>query len=140
MNEAELRQAMSALELYRTQLESIAQNQQLVQMSLEELARARETLARYKDAPEGSELLVPIGGNSFVFAKVASNEKAIVGIGTGISVEKSTDEAIQTMESRANELTETMKKLDDRRVALEQQAEQLSMAVQQEMQALQQYG
>ncbi|WP_019178396.1 prefoldin subunit alpha [Methanomassiliicoccus luminyensis] len=140
MNEAELRQAMSALELYRTQLESIAQNQQLVQMSLEELARAKETLTRYKDAPEGSELLVPIGGNSFIFAKVATNSKAIVGLGTGVSVEKSMDEAVKTMESRANELVDTMKKLDERRIALEQQADQLSMAVQQEMQAMQQLG
>lgn len=140
MNEAELRQAMSALEMYRTQLESIAQNQQLVQLSLEELARAKETLAQYKNAPEGSELLVPIGGNSFVFAKVGSTSKAIVGIGTGVSVEKSVDEAITTMESRATELMDTMKKLDDRRVALEQQADQLSMAVQQEMQSLQQQG
>ena len=138
MNEAELRQAMSALELYRAQLESIAENQQLVQMSLEELARAKETLVRYKEAQEGSELLVPIGGNSFVFAKVATNSKAIVGIGSGVSVEKSMDEAVQTMESRANELMDTMKKLNERRVALEDQANQLSMAVQQEMQALQQ--
>jgi len=37
MNEQELRQAMSTLELFRAQLESIAENQQLIQLSLEEL-------------------------------------------------------------------------------------------------------
>lgn len=140
MNEQELRQAMATLDLFRAQLESIAENMQLIQVSLEELARARETLAQYKGAGEDSEILVPIGGNSFVFAKVASNSKAIVGIGTGVSVEKSMDEAIQTMESRADELVETMKKLSERRNVLEAQATQLSQAVQQEMQALQQQG
>ena len=45
MNEDELRQAMSTLELYRNQLASIAENQQLIQVSVEELARARETLS-----------------------------------------------------------------------------------------------
>ena len=100
MNEQELRQAMSALEVYRLQLQSIAENMQLIQISIEEMTRARETLAQYKDAGEGSEILVPVGGNSFVFAKVASSDKAVVGIGTGISVEKDMGEAVQTMEER----------------------------------------
>jgi prefoldin alpha subunit len=137
MNEQELRQAMSTLEVFRAQLESIAQNQQLVQMSLEELGRAKETLSQYQKAKQGDELLVPIGGNSFVFARVGDNAKAIVGIGTGISVEKSMDEAIKTMDDRAAELIESMKKLTDRRMAIEDQANVLSQAVQQEVQALQ---
>ncbi|NLT38102.1 MAG: prefoldin subunit alpha [Methanomassiliicoccus sp.] len=137
MNEQELRQAMSTLELFRAQLESIAENQQLIQLSLEELGRARETLNQFQNAKEGDELLVPIGGNSFVFAKVATNAKAIVGIGTGISVEKSMDEAIKTMDDRSKELLDTMNKLNDRRLAIEEQANVLSQAVQQEVQALQ---
>lgn len=137
MNEQELRQAMSTLELFRAQLESIAENQQLIQISLEELGRARETLNQFQNAKEGDELLVPIGGNSFVFAKVATNAKAIVGIGTGISVEKSMDEAVKTMDDRSKELLDTMNKLNDRRLAIEEQANVLSQAVQQEVQALQ---
>jgi prefoldin alpha subunit len=140
MNEQELRQAMSALDLFRAQLESIAENQQLIQLSLEELGRAKETLSQYQKAIEGDELLVPIGGNSFVFAKVASNSKAIVGIGTGVSVEKPIEDAVKTMDDRAKELMDTMRKLTDRRMALEEQANQLSQVVQQEVQALQQRG
>ncbi|NLK25429.1 MAG: prefoldin subunit alpha [Euryarchaeota archaeon] len=140
MNEQELRQAMSALEVYRLQLQSIAENMQLIQISIEEMTRARETLAQYKDAGEGSEILVPVGGNSFVFAKVASSDKAVVGIGTGISVEKDMGEAVQTMEERCKELAESMKKLAERRSALEAQATQLSQTVQEEIGALKQQG
>lgn len=137
MNEDELRQAMSALEVYRIQLQSIAENMQLIQISLEELARARETLSQYKSAEIGSDILVPIGGNSFVFAKASDNTKAIVGIGSSISLEKSMEDAIKTMEERSNELTESIRKLSERRQALEAQAEQLSRTIQSEMQALQ---
>jgi len=137
MNESELRQAMSTLEIFRAQLDSITQNQQLVQISLEELGRAKETLVQYQKAQDGDELLVPIGGNSFVFAKVATTAKAIVGIGTGVSVEKPIDEAIKTMDDRAAELIDSMKKLTDRRMAIEEQASTLSQAVEMEMQALQ---
>lgn len=140
MNEQELRQAMSTLEIFRAQLESIAQNQQLIQISLEELERARETLNQYQKAKEGDELLVPIGGNSFVFAKVATNSKAIVGVGTGISVEKSMEEAIKTMGDRSKELFDTMSKLNERRMAIEEQANVLSQTVQQEVQALERTG
>ncbi|NLI74562.1 MAG: prefoldin subunit alpha [Euryarchaeota archaeon] len=137
MNEQELRQAMSALEAYRVQLQSVAENLQLIQLSLEELARARETLSQYKDAEVGSDILVPIGGNSFVFAKASDNTKAIVGIGTGISMEKSMDDAMKTMEERYNELTNNMNNLSERRETLEAQAEQLSRSIQMEMQTLQ---
>lgn len=136
MNEQELRQAMSTLELYRTQLVSIAENQQLIQVSIEELARARETFTQYKDAEPGSELLIPVGGSSFVFAKVEINDKAIVGLGTGVSMEKPIDEAISLMEERANELMESLKKLIDRRMDIEGKAEELTYIVQQEISAM----
>ncbi|WP_400259929.1 prefoldin subunit alpha [Candidatus Methanomassiliicoccus intestinalis] len=136
MNEQELRQAMSTLELYRTQLASIAENQQLIQVSIEELARARETFTQYKDAEPGSELLIPVGGSSFVFAKVEINDKAIVGLGTGVSMEKPIDEAISLMEERANELMESLKKLIDRRMDIEGKAEELTYIVQQEISAM----
>lgn len=136
MNEQELRQAMSTLELYRTQLASIAENQQLIQVSIEELARARETFTQYKDAEPGSELLIPVGGSSFVFAKVEINDKAIVGLGTGVSMEKPIDEAISLMEERANELMESLKKLIDRRMDIESKAEELTYIVQQEISAM----
>ena len=136
MNEQELRQAMSTLELYRTQLASIAENQQLIQVSIEELARARETFTQYKDAEPGSELLIPVGGSSFVFAKVEINDKAIVGLGTGVSMEKPIDEAISLMEERAIELMESLKKLIDRRMDIEGKAEELTYIVQQEISAM----
>jgi len=137
MNDGELRQAMAALDLYRSQLEGLESNLQLVQASLEELARAKETLARYKDAPEGSEILVPIGGSSFIFAKVGSKDKAIVGIGTSTSVERPIDDAVQIMEERSKELIDTVKKLMERRAVLEQQASSLSLALEEEMRAMQ---
>ena len=136
MNEDELRQAMSTLELYRNQLASIAENQQLIQVSVEELARARETFVQYKNAEPGSELLLPIGGSSFVFAKVEVNDKAVVGVGTGISMEKPIDEAIVLMEDRAKELMTSLETLVNRRMEIEAKAEELTYLVQQEISAL----
>ena len=44
MNEQELRQAMSAIEAYKAQLEAVNEQSQLLQMSLEDHSRAKDTL------------------------------------------------------------------------------------------------
>ncbi|MGD0056589.1 MAG: prefoldin subunit alpha [Methanomassiliicoccales archaeon] len=137
MNEKELQQSLATLELCRAQLQSLADQQQLIQMSLEENARAKETLSSFKETPIDSEILVPVGGNSFVFAKVGSNSKAIVGIGSGVSLEKSVEEAVKMIEARINELVETFTKLGEKRSTIEAQSSQLSQKVQQEYQKIQ---
>ncbi|HVO77712.1 MAG TPA: prefoldin subunit alpha [Methanomassiliicoccales archaeon] len=138
MNEEEIRQALAALDLYRAQAETLAEQQQIVQMSLEEYARARETLSKWKDASPGAEILVPIGGNSFVYSKVGTSDKALVGIGTGLTVERSTEEAIKTLDARITELTDGLKKITESRSVVESRAQQLTQMVQAEYEKLQQ--
>ncbi|MDD1769001.1 MAG: prefoldin subunit alpha [Methanomassiliicoccales archaeon] len=137
MNEKELQQSLATLELYRAQLQSLAEQQQLVQMSLEENARAKETLSNFKSAPIDSEILVPVGGSSFVFAKIGSNSKAIVSVGSRVSLEKPIEDAMKMIETRINELVETFTKLGERRSAIEAQSSQLSQQLQQEYQRMQ---
>ncbi len=140
MNEQEIRQALATLEMYKAQAESLAEQQQIISFSLEEYSRARDTLGKWKDAAEGAEILVPLGGNSFVFAKVADNKKALVGIGSGVTVERSLEEAIKTLETRINELTQASKKLTESLTMLESRSSQLSQLVQAEYDRLQQQG
>jgi len=138
VNEDEIKQALAALDLYRAQAETLAEQQQIVQMSLEEYVRARETLDKWKAAKHGAEILVPIGGNSFVYAKVGNSEKALVGIGTGLTVERSTDEAIKTLDARLAEMTDGLKKISEGRAIVESRAQQLTQMVQAEYEKLQQ--
>lgn len=137
MNEDEIRQALATLDLYRAQAETLAEQQQIVQLSLEEYSRAKETLSKWKDASVGSEILVPVGGNSFVFAKVASSDKALVGVGSGLTVERPVEEALKTLEARLAEMTDGLKKIVDGRMAVESRAQQLTQLVQAEYDRLQ---
>ncbi len=140
MNEQEIRQALATLEMYKAQAESLAEQQQIVSFSLEEYSRARDTLGKWKEAAEGAELLVPVGGNSFVYAKVVDNKKALVGIGSGVTVERPLEDAIKTLETRINELTQASKKLTESLTMLEARSSQLSQLVQAEYDRLQQQG
>ncbi len=138
MNEEEVRQALAALDMYRAQAETLAEQQQLVQVSIEEYARAKETLSKWKEAAEDAEILVPVGGNSFVYAKVASNAKALVGIGTGLTIESPIEDALKTIDERVTELSAGLKKITDSRTMVESRAAQLTQMVQTEYDRLQQ--
>lgn len=138
MKEEELRQMMATMEYYRAQLEGLAEQQQIIQLSLEENIRARETLKQYQSAGDGSEILVPVGGSSFVHAKVASSEKVLVGLGSGVTVEKSAEEAQDIVEVRISELAETVKKISERRGFLEAEHAKLNQQFQEAYQKLQQ--
>lgn len=138
MNEQEIKQALSTLELYRAQAESLAEQQQLIQMSLDEHTRARETLTRWKNAEPGAEILVPVGGNSFVFAQVAVNDKALVGVGSGVTIERPLGEAVTTIEARISEMVEASKKIAENLGVLESRSSNLTQMVQAEYDRLQQ--
>ncbi len=47
--ETELRRGIAVLDQYRAQIETLAQQQEIIRISLEEHMRARETLVRYPE-------------------------------------------------------------------------------------------
>lgn len=134
MNEEELRQALSVLDSYKVQLDALSQQLQLLQMSLDEAVRARDTMKAFSEASVGDEILVPVGASSFVFAQVGDEEKAIVGIGNKLSEERSMEEAVSYLDSNIQEITEALKKASEAGAELENRAKQLTALIQQEYQ------
>ncbi len=129
MEDKDLRQAMMVLESYNEQLEVLRQQIELVQFSLEESVRARETLKVFKDAKEGQELLIPIGASVFVNAKVTNSDKAIVGVGNKISITKDIPDAADYMNSITIELQEALKKVSGTYSDIQVKTTNLSAAI-----------
>lgn len=140
MNEQELRQALGAMEVYKAQLEGILEQQQLVQMSLEELSRGKATVAEFMKAADGDDILVPVGGGSFVKARAVDNQKILVSVGSGITIEKSAEEALQLMDLRVQEMLDAMKKLNESRQVIEMKSNQLNQMLQSEYERMGQQG
>ena len=134
MNDTELRQSLSLIEMYKVQLDAFAQQAQILQMSLEETLKARDTMKAFLNAEEGEELLIPVGGASFIPAKVTASKKAVVGIGSRISAEKDLDDAVEYMDRSLKEIGEALKKTGESIGQTEMSLANLSMAVQQEYQ------
>lgn len=89
---------------FQYQAESIAQQLNVLQITIRDLETALITITALKDEPAGKETLVPIGFGSFVNATLTNPEKVVIGIGAGVSVEKKIDDAKALLEKRKGEL------------------------------------
>ncbi len=137
MAEAELQQAVAALETARAQLTALARQEELLRVSLEEYARARETMVRYTESPVGTQILVPIGADSFLFANVADVEKCIVGIGSQVALEDAMEKAIERLDHRITQLQGVQEDLLKRIGQMEDRVNSYAAAVQTEYEKVQ---
>jgi len=128
--EEELQQAIEALEMAKARLENMSKEAELLQMSLNEHIRAIETLKAYSKAGEGKEILVPVGAGAFVPAKSSGQDRALVSIGAGLSVERKLDEAVSSLEKAASSVELEERKMIQEIRNLEKQAQLLSQRVQ----------
>ncbi len=94
------------------QAESVAQQMNMVQLTIKDVETAITTISSLKDERAGKEILVPIGFSSFVNATLGNPEKVVIGIGAGVSVEKKTDDAKILLEKRKDELTKYLEQLN----------------------------
>jgi prefoldin alpha subunit len=80
----------------------------MINAAINDLTYANMALEGILKEKDNAELLVPIGGSSYIKAKLASRDTVIVGMGAGVSVEKNVPEAKQIVKERLDELKKTV--------------------------------
>ena len=106
--EEELRKLSMEMRYLEQTAETLQQRIGMVNAAITDLTYASLTLEGMEKEKENAELLVPIGGNSYVKAKISDTNKIIVGLGAGVSVEKTLVDAKATLKERLDELEKTM--------------------------------
>jgi prefoldin alpha subunit len=79
----------------------------LVNAALTELTIASMTLEGLEKEKKNAPLFVPIGGGSYIKAKLESANEVVVGIGANVSVERTIIEAKENLGNRIDELEKT---------------------------------
>jgi len=111
MSQEELQKSLYMLELHNAQFSTLAKQLELIESSVNENLRAKETLLNYKKSGEDTELLVPIGGDVFIFASPKNNSKAISSVGAGVAVENSANETVKRIDDKLKMLNDAGKKI-----------------------------
>ena len=128
-DEEEFRKLTVDLRYLEQTAEAIQSRVNMVNAVIADLTYATATLEGLEKEKEDSELLVPVGGNSFVKAKLANPDKVIVGVGAGVSVEKTLPEAKEITKKRLDDLNKT-------RASLQQQFTQVADKINEDRQKL----
>lgn len=107
-SEEELRRLSMEMRYLEQTADALQQRIGMVNAAITDLTYANMTLDGIEKEKENAELLVPIGGSSYVKVKLADTDKVIVGLGSGVSVEKTLAETKVTLKERLDELEKTM--------------------------------
>lgn len=92
------------LELLNQRLSELNQTMEFARQQLEHSSVALEMLNAMSDVKEGQELLVPIGGGTFITVDAKDIKNVKVAVGAGVVVEKPIDEALNYINSQAEQI------------------------------------
>jgi len=129
-NEDEIRRLMVELRILEGTAEALQSRINLLNAVSAELNIAKRTLEGVEKENPEAPVFVPIGGGSYIKAKLADVDKVVYGVGAGVSIEKSLEEAKRGVDERLSELERTKK-------SLEQQLSQVIMRIQENRDRLQ---
>ena len=135
LNQQQLAELSEKHQVYQYQAESIAQQINLVKMTIKDVETALTTITALKDENPGIETLVPIGFGSFVKANLVNTDTIVVGIGAGVSVEKKLDDAKSFLEKRKDDLTKYYEQLNSTITKLGQELQNIEKMVQKHQQS-----
>ena len=96
----------------------------MINSAISEMRLSNVTLEGLESQKKGTQLFVPVGGGSYVKAKLETSKQVIVGIGADVAVEKSLKDAKAEVETRLASMEQT-------REALGQQLNQVVARLQQ---------
>lgn len=138
MSEEKAQQLMQQMQMLETYFVDLSQREGTLYGVLREATAAIESI-RSLSQKSDSEALVPVGMGTFVKTKISSNDKFILNIGSGISLEKDSTSAINYLEARIKEIEMAIQdnsaKKQDAAAKLEQGKNQINQLMQAESQS-----
>lgn len=136
-SEQQVRDTYMMLESAKAQVEGLVRQQELIQLAVEEHVRARETIKQITKGVADDEILVPLGADSYIHARISNNKDAIVGVGSGVSIRRSPEAAEKILDSKIDDLSRAFKSIADKAAQTEALIQELTEKVQSQYDLLQ---
>jgi len=124
--EPDVQEDLLRLEAYRNQLNALLQQHQYLTASHAEHRRARETLESLDRTAADREILIPMGGETFVRGSADGSAAVLIGIGSGIMVEMARPKASELLAERIGTIERARRDLEGQLGTLEERIEALS--------------
>jgi prefoldin alpha subunit len=110
-NDEELQKYMALIEQYKEQMNQLEMQTQYLQAAITDYNKAKITLEQLSNVDAGTDILLPIGGSTYVDATAKNTSKVLYDIGGGAVTEKTTEDAVKGIDKKLEELQKTQEKL-----------------------------
>ena len=112
-NEEELNKYMMLIEQYKEQLNQLEMQSQYIQAAIQDYIKAKMTIEKLSDEKKDSEIIMPIGGSTYLNAKAEDPSKVLFDIGAGYVIEKKSEDAIKKIDKRIEDLEKSVEKVQN---------------------------
>lgn len=126
----ELARYMAQIEQYKEQINQLEMQSSYLQAAVNDYNKARITLEQLEKSDNNSEILVPIGGSTYMNATAKDTKNVLFDIGSGVVTEKKVEDAIKKIDVRLEELQKTQDKLSSMLQQLQTEAIEISTKAQ----------
>lgn len=126
ITEQQVQEDLVRLDAYRNQLSAMVQQLQYLQASRADHQRARETLEGLERVGGTGEVLIPIGGETFLRGAPESGAKVLLGVGAGIVVELERPRVVELLAQRTTKIEEAAGELEGQVRTLDERIQLLS--------------
>ncbi|MBT4539807.1 prefoldin subunit alpha [Candidatus Woesearchaeota archaeon] len=92
-----IREKFMEFQAIQQQLEQLQEQLNQVQQQLAELSISKSAVEELTSIEKGTEILTPIANGVFVKASLQNNDKLIVNVGSGVTVERNPTEVVKLL-------------------------------------------
>ncbi len=124
--EQQVQEDLIRLDAYRSQLNALAQQHQILIASRQDHLRARESLDGVDRSRAGDEVLVPIGGEVFVRGTLAREAPVVIGVGSGVAAEMDRAKAAEVVAERITRIEQAVREIEGQMTAVDERVQLLS--------------
>lgn len=128
MNE-EMQRKMSELESYKKMLQQYQQQKSQIMMGVQELVSAKSTIEGMKNIENGTEIIIPIGGGTFIKGRIDDPKSIITSVGADIALTKDVESAKEHIDAQIKAAEDSANKMDEELQNIEMQAQKVYMEI-----------
>ena len=132
--EKTITQNLTLIEYYKEQLNALDMQLQISQSALTDYTKAKLTLEHLSKAAKDDDILIPIGGGTFIKGTLSEKDKILTDVGAGVVTEKPLKDALAKVDERIQLMQENRDKLIDIAQKIQKEATELSQKTQELMQ------
>ena len=126
VTEEQVQEDLMRLDAYRAQLNSAIQQHQLLVASRQDHLRARESLEGVDATAPESELLLPLGAETYVRGSVDRGSPVLIGVGSGVVVVLARPRVSELLALRIGQIDRAVRDLEGQMSALDDRIQILS--------------